>query len=105
MQAGASPADGDHAVVRDLDATEQALSPVADVDELDGEEEEGEDAEDTDEDETGASLIGDWLDLGGEVSEAPYVGVIEAGGVFLVVGVLEDRIGNSKGSLSVQYRR
>ncbi len=39
VQAGASPVDGDHIVVKNLDATEQSLSPVADVDELDGEEE------------------------------------------------------------------
>nr|WP_264475395.1 hypothetical protein [Halorubellus salinus] len=73
--------------------------------ELDGEEEEGEDAEDTDEDETGASLIGDWWGLGGEVNEAPYIGVVEAGVVFLVLGVLEYSIVKRKRLLPVQYRR
>lgn len=105
VQAGASPVDGDHAVVKNLDATEQSLPPVADVDELDGEEEEGEDAEDSDEDETGASLIGDWWGLGGEVSEAPYIGVVEAGIVFLVVGVLGYSLAKRKRLLPVQYRR
>jgi hypothetical protein len=105
VQAGASPVDGDHIVVKNLDATEQSLPPVADVDELDGEEEEGEDAEDSDEDETGASLIGDWWGLGGEVNEAPYIGVVEAGVVFLVLGVLGYSIVKRKRLLPVQYRR
>ena len=105
IQAGASPVGGDHAVVKNLDATEQSLPPVADVDELDGEEEEGEDAEDSDEDETGASLIGDWWGLGGEVSEAPYIGVVEAGVVFLVLGVPGYSIVKRKRLLPVQYRR
>ena len=103
VQAGASPVDGDHIVVKNLDATEQSLSPVADVDELDGEEEE--DTEDSEEDETGASLVGDWWGLGGEVNEAPYIGVVEAGVVFLVVGVLGYSLVKRKRLLPVRYRR
>ncbi|MGQ4557374.1 hypothetical protein [Halobellus sp. GM3] len=89
--------------MKKLDATEQSLSPVSDMGELDGEE--GEDAEDSDEDETGASLIGDWWGLGGEVNEAPYIGVVEAGIVFLVLGVLGYSIVKRKRLLPVQYRR
>ncbi|WP_306712213.1 hypothetical protein [Haloarcula sp. H-GB4] len=89
--------------MENLNATEQSLSPIAGVDELDGEE--SEDAEDSDEDETGASLIGDWWGIGGEVSEAPYIGVVEAGIVFLVLGVLGYSIVKRKRLLPVQYRR
>ncbi|MFB6092968.1 MAG: hypothetical protein ABEK02_08170 [Haloquadratum sp.] len=52
-------------------------------------EEGGEEADGSDtERETGAGPIGDWWGLGGEASEAPYIGVVEGGVVLLVVGVL-----------------
>ncbi|WP_246989536.1 hypothetical protein [Halorientalis marina] len=105
VQVGASPANGENKVVKSLDSTEQSLSPDADVNGLNGDEEEGEDAEDSGEDETGASLIGDWWGLGGEVSEAPYIGVVEAGVVFLVVGVLGYSLAKRKRLLPVRFRR
>ena len=70
-----------------------------------GEEEDGEDAEDAEEDEAGPSLIGDWWGLGGEVSEAPYIGVVEAGVVFLAVGVFGYSLAKRKQLLPVRYRR
>lgn len=72
---------------------------------LNGGKGEGEDAEDSEEDETGASLIGDWWGLGGEVNEALYIGVVEAGVVFLVAGVFGYSLVKRKRLLPVQYRR
>jgi len=105
IQAGASPVNGENAAVKSINPSEQSLSLAEDVNGLNGEEEEGEDAEDSEEDETGASLIGDWWGLGGEVNEAPYIGVVEAGVVFLVVGVLGYSLVKRKRLLPVQYRR
>ncbi|MUV58531.1 hypothetical protein [Halogeometricum sp. CBA1124] len=105
VHVGASPVNGENAVVKNLDSTEQSLSPAEDVNGLSGDEEESEDAEDSEEDETGASLIGDWWGLGGEVGEAPYIGVVEAGVVLLVVGVLGYSLVKRKRLLPVRYRR
>ena len=104
-QAGASPVNAESAAAQSVHPSEQSFSLVEDVDGSSGEEEDGEDAEDAEEDETGPSLIGDWWGLGGEVSEAPYIGVVEAGVVFLAVGVFGYSLAKRKQLLPVRYRR
>ena len=104
-QAGASPVNAESAAAQSVHPSEQSFSLVEDVDGSSGEEEDGEDAEDAEEDEAGPSLIGDWWGLGGEVSEAPYIGVVEAGVVFLAVGVFGYSLAKRKQLLPVRYRR
>jgi len=103
VQAGASPGHGENVAVNSINPSEQSFSLAEDVNGLNGEEEEH--TEDSEEDETGASLVGDWWGLGGEVNEAPYIGVVEAGVVFLVVGVLGYSLVKRKRLLPVRYRR
>jgi hypothetical protein len=105
VQAGSSPVDGETAPVRSIDSLEQSVSPVEEVSDVTAVAVESEDAQEDEEDETGQGLIGDWWGLGGEANEAPYIGVVEAGVVFLVVGVLGYSLVKRKRLLPVRYRR
>ena len=105
VQAGASPVTDEHTAVTSINPSEQSFSFAEDANGVDDAEEEGEDIEDEEEDEEGVSLIGDWWGLGGEVSEASYIGVVEVGVVFLVVGVLGYSLVKRKQLIPVQYRR
>lgn len=105
VQAGIASIDGENASLRSEDTSEQSLSGLQDASGFDADEEESEDTDDSEEDETGSSLIGDWWGLGGEAIEAPYIGVVEAGVVFLVVGVLGYSLAKRKRLLPVRYRR
>lgn len=75
-----------------------ARQTVADVEEDEDEEDEDE------EDETGARVLREWWGLGGEASEAPYMGLVELGVVVLVVGVLGYSAGKRTSVVPLQYR-
>lgn len=70
------------------------------VDEEDGEEDEEEKAE-----EEGVGPLGDWWGLGGEVNEAPYVGLVELGAALLVVGVGGYAGGKRTDAMPTRWRR
>lgn len=62
--------------------------------------------EDEDEDEdAGASFLGDWLGLGGEAKETPYIGLVELGVLVLTLGLGGYMIGKRSSLVPVQYRR
>lgn len=83
-----------------------AQQAVAEIDgEHENEDEHGDENEDEDEDETGARVLGEWWGLGGEASEAPYMGLVELGVVVLVVGVLGYSAGKRTSIVPLQYRR
>lgn len=60
-----------------------------------GELEEDENGADEDEDEDGISIVGEWWGLGGEASEAPYIGLVELGVTVLAVGVTGYSLGTA----------
>jgi hypothetical protein len=72
---------------------------VADVDE-----EEYEDGDEHEGDETGARVLAEWWGLGGEASEAPYMGLVELGVVVLVVGMLGYSAGKRTSVVPLRYR-
>jgi hypothetical protein len=68
--------------------------------------EEGEsDGERDEEDEEGVAVLGEWWGLGGEASEAPYVGLVELGVVLLAVGMLGYSAGKRTGLVPNEHRR
>lgn len=46
-------------------------------------------------DEDGISIVGEWWGLGGEASEAPYIGLVELGVTVLAVGVTGYSLGTA----------
>lgn len=99
-QAGAVPVDVED--TGDIGLSEQPASSVEEI----GDEAEDEDSEaHEEEDESGANFVGDWWGLGGEVSEAPYVGLAEGGVVLLAVGVFGYSLAKRWKLIPVRYRR
>ncbi|MFB6102494.1 MAG: hypothetical protein ABEJ73_07995 [Haloplanus sp.] len=70
-----------------------------------GEELAGEGEEREEDGETGAGVLGEWWGLGGEASEAPYVGLAELGVVLLVIGVGGYSAGKRTSVVPTKYRR
>lgn len=77
--------------------------PVAQVEEP-NEDENGEGAESENEEGRG-TLLGEWWGLGGEASEAPYIGLVELGVVILTLGLGGYMLGKRTSLVPVQYRR
>lgn len=70
------------------------------------EEWEGDEAEEEDSDKkAGATLLGDWWGLGGEVAETPYIGLVEIGVIILGIGLGGYTLGKRTSLLPSQYRR
>jgi hypothetical protein len=80
------------------------LGQVEETQEEEEEEESGE-SEEGGEEEEGASVLGEWWGLGGEASEAPYIGLVELGVVVLTVGLGGYMLSKRLSVIPAQYRR